>query len=82
MDQKHLAELTDQELLQEVKKIKPTKLYDAVIFGFLVGIAIYSSMRNGFGLLTFLPLIYLPVAGRNKNKRKELRNLLKERGLD
>ena len=76
-----LAELTDEELLLEAKRNKPTKIYDAVIFGFLIGIAIYSSVTNGFGLLTFLPLVYLPVAARNKNKKKELEKLLKERKL-
>lgn len=61
--------------------MKPTNLYDAVIFGFLVGIAIYSSVKNGFGLLTFLPLVYVPIAAKNKAKNKELANLLKERDL-
>lgn len=78
---KTLAELTDQELLEKAKKMKSTKLYDAVIFGFLVGIAIYSSVKNGFGLLTFLPLAYLPIAGKNNAKNKELGSLLRERGL-
>ncbi len=60
MKQKILAELTDEELLLEAKKNKPTMLYDTVIVGFLIGIAIYSSVKNGFGLLTFLPLVYTP----------------------
>lgn len=77
-----LEELSDQELLQEVKKAKTTYLYDAVIFGFLVGIAIYSSVKNGFGLLTFLPLVYLPIAAKNKIKQKEMQKLLKEKGLN
>ena len=61
--------------------MKSTNLYDAVIFGFLIGIAIYSSVKNGFGLLTFLPLVYIPIAARNKTKKKELQKLLKERDL-
>ena len=81
MKPKKLAELTDEELLLKAKKIKPTSLYDAVIFGFLIGVAIYSSVKNGFGLLTFLPLVYLPIAAKNKTKNKELEKLLKERGL-
>ena len=81
MKHKKLAELTDEELLQVSKKMKPTNLYDAVIFGFLVGVAIYSSVKNGLGLLTFLPLVYLPIAAKNKAKNKELEILQKERGL-
>ena len=81
MMQKKLAELTDEELLQEAKKIKSTNVFDAVIFGILIGIAIYSSVKNGFGLLTFLPLVYIPIAAKNKTKNKELEKLLKERNL-
>lgn len=81
MKQKELAELTDEDLLQEPKKIKPTNIYDAVIFGILIGIAIYSSVNNGFGLLTFLPLVYVPMAVKNKAKNRELEKLLKERNL-
>ncbi len=81
MEENKLAELTDEELLQEAKKIKKNRLYDATIIGVLIGIAIYSSVKNGFGLLTFLPLVYLPIAGKNNTKNKELGSLLKERNL-
>ena len=81
MEKKSKTELSDAELLKEAKILRSTKLYDAVIFGFLVGIAIYSSVVNGFGWLTFLPLVYLPIAGRNNSKRKKFEKLLKERSL-
>jgi hypothetical protein len=81
MMQKELSGLTDQELLQEAKKSKPTKLYDALIFGILIGIAIYSTVNNGPGLLTFLPIVYIPIAAKNKIKNKALEKLLKERNL-
>ncbi|MCA1764066.1 MAG: FUSC family protein [Cryomorphaceae bacterium] len=81
MNPKELEELSDEELLAAWKTAKSMKGYDAVIFGVLIGIAIYSVVKNGFGLLTFLPLIYLPVAGRNNKKFRELDNLLKGREL-
>ncbi len=81
MKQKELTELTDQELLLVAKRSNTTKVYDAVIIGLLFGIAIYSSVKNGFGLLTFLPLIYVPIAAKNKSKNNELEKLLKERNL-
>ena len=81
MSQKELTELTNEELLQEGKKIKSTKIFDAAIFGFLIGVAVYSTIRNGFGLLTFLPLIYIPIAAKNKARNKELEKLLKEKNL-
>jgi hypothetical protein len=81
MTQKKLAELTDQELLQEAKKIKSTKLSDILIIGVLIGIAIYSTVKNGFGLLSFLPLVYAPIAVNNQKKNKELEDLLKAKNL-
>ena len=49
MKQKELADLTNEELLQEASKIKSGKIMDAAIFGFLIGVAVYSAVRNGFG---------------------------------
>ncbi len=79
--QKELSELTDNELLQEAKKTKSTNLYDAAIFGLLIGIALYSTINHGLGFLTFLPLVYIPIAAKNKSKKKALENLLKERNI-
>lgn len=81
MTEKELAELTDQELLLEARKIKSNNLWDGLIIGMLSGIAIYSAVKNGFGLLSFLPLIYVPVAVKNRAKNKVLEDLLKERNL-
>ncbi|MCF3108936.1 hypothetical protein LL912_09115 [Niabella sp. CC-SYL272] len=81
MNQKELATLTNEALLREAKKSKSTKLFDAVLFGFLIGVAVFSTVKNGFGLLSFLPLVYIPVAAGNRNKNKALEQLLKERNL-
>lgn len=81
MKQKELTELTNDELLHEARKIKSGKLMDAVIFGFLIGVSVYSVVRNGFGLLTFLPLVYIPIAARNRIRNKEIDRLVTERGL-
>ncbi|UOE49211.1 hypothetical protein MTO98_32985 [Mucilaginibacter sp. SMC90] len=81
MKQKELAELTNEELLQEVKKIKSGNILDAAIFGFLIGVSVYSAFRNGVGLLSFLPLIYIPIAAKNKARNKELEKLARDRGL-
>ena len=81
MEQKNLSQLTNEELLQEAKKIKSGNILDAAIIGFLIGVAVYSTVRNGFGFLTFLPLVYLPIAAKNKLKNKEVEKLVKEKGL-
>ncbi|MEM9526006.1 MAG: FUSC family protein [Bacteroidota bacterium] len=81
MKPEEIAKLTDEELLVEAKTIKRSAIYDAVIIGLLSGIAIYSSVKNGFGLLTFLPLVYLPIATKKRVRIKELDKLLKARNL-
>lgn len=81
MKLKELTELTNEELLLEAKKVKTTKIFDAAFIGFLTGVAVYSTVKNGFGLLTFLPLLYVPIAIKNKARNKGLEALLKERNL-
>lgn len=49
------------------------------IIGLLIGVAVYSTLKNGFGLLTFLPLVYTPIAAKNEKKRKALENFLKNK---
>lgn len=78
---KEPSELTDQELLQEVKRNKKSSTIDAVIFGVLFGIAIFSIVNNGIGVLTFLPVVYIPIAAMNKRRNKALAEQLKERNL-
>jgi hypothetical protein len=81
MAEEILSELTDQELLQKAKKMKSANLTDAFIFGILIGISVYSTFRNGLGLLSFLPLVYVPIAAKNRTHNKRLKDLLKERHL-
>lgn len=83
MDQKELSELTDQELLDEAKKLKSFSITNAIIIGFLVGIVMYSVIENTFGFLMLIPLyMAYKFANDPKAKRREtLEKLLKERGL-
>jgi hypothetical protein len=80
-EQKEWHGITDEDLLAEEKRTRPYKTYDAVFIGFLIGVAIYSIVNKGFGLLTFLPLVYLPIAAKNRKSRQELMNELDNRGL-
>lgn len=74
-------ELSNEALLQEAKKSKSAKMYDAAIIGFLIGVAVYSTVKNGWGLLSFLPLVYIPIVAKNKAKYAGLEKLLKEKNL-
>jgi hypothetical protein len=79
---KPLSELTDQELLQEAKKMKSTSIINAVFIGFLIGVIFYSIMKNSFGFLTLIPLfLAYKLINNSKHNSKELENLLKERNL-
>ena len=82
MKKKELSELTDQELLNEVKRKKSTSITNAVLIGFLVGIIIYSIVKNNLGFFTLIPLVLVyALINNSRYDKKELENLLKERNL-
>lgn len=83
MNQKELSELTDQELLDEAKKLKSFSFTNALIIGFLMGIVFYSFTNNTWGLLTLIPLYFVyKIVNDPKNKRyKAIEKNLKERNL-
>ncbi len=74
--------LTDEELLAKAREIKKSKSRDRFIVGFLVGIAIVSTIKDGISIYTFIPGIYAPFVSRNQKKRQHIKNLLEERGLN
>jgi hypothetical protein len=51
---KPLSEFTDEELLQEEKKLKEKVRYNAFAIGLLAGIAVWSIVKNGIGMLPFI----------------------------
>ncbi|MCB9247648.1 MAG: FUSC family protein [Ignavibacteriales bacterium] len=82
MEQKKIAELTDEELLQEAKKMKSSAMINAVLIGFLIGILIFSIVKSGIGFFTLIPLFLVyKFINKSKYDEKELKNVLKERNL-
>ena len=83
MTNKDLAELTDQELLDEAKKMRSFSIANALIIGILVGIIFYSIVKNSWGMLTLIPLylIYKMVNDPKNKRTKDLEELLKVRNL-
>jgi hypothetical protein len=82
MEQRKLTELTNQELMQEAKKIKSASITNSVLIGFLIGIVIYSIVKNSLGFFTLIPLFFIyKLINNSKYNTKELENLLKERNL-
>ena len=72
MKSENLSTLSNQELLQQLKKLKNNKIIDATLIGFTIGIAVYSAVKNGFGFFTFFPLILTYIVIRNSKNTKIL----------
>ena len=81
MEQKELSELTDIELLDAAKKMKSTSIINAVLVGFMIGIIIYSVVKNSVGFFTFIPLFFIYKIVKDSKNNKALEKLLKERNL-
>ena len=82
MNKQELSALTDQELLQEAKKVKSTSIMNAVLIGVLIGIIFYSVMENTWGLVTLVPLfIAYKLINKPNDDQRELEEVLKERNL-
>lgn len=83
MADKAYSALTDQELLDEAKKLKPYTLLNAFLVGFLAGIILFSVYYSAYGISLLIPLffIYKFVNDPKNQKAKELKKILKERNL-
>jgi hypothetical protein len=83
MTNKDFSEFTDQELLDEAKKMKSFSITNALIIGVLAGILFYSIVKNSWGMITLIPLyfIYKMINDPRNKKRKDLEELLKVRNL-
>lgn len=81
MSPEELNQLTDKELLAEAKKRKSNKVTNSFLFGFLIGIIIYSIVKNSWGILTLIPLYFLYQLINNSKANKALDQELKTRSL-
>ncbi|UOE42151.1 FUSC family protein [Chryseobacterium suipulveris] len=83
MRNKEVSQLTSQELLEEVKKLKSFSITNALFIGVLFGIVFFSIYRGSFGFVMLIPLffIYKMVKDPKNKKFKEVEELLKERNL-
>ncbi len=70
MKDKEPLEFTDKELLEAGKKLKYNLIINAALIGFLVGIIIYSVVKNSVGFLTLIPLFLAYKLIKNSQKNK------------
>jgi hypothetical protein len=85
MKEENLSTLTDQELLDEAKKMKSSAIMHALLIGIMIGIVIYGFAKSNLGFFALIPLFFAFKVfhnPENNKKYKVLRRLLKERNLE
>lgn len=68
--EKQVSGLSDHELSAETKKKRSARLLNALIIGFLIGIIVYSVVKNTWGLVTIIPLFFVFKLNNNENGRQ------------
>ncbi|MDC9722585.1 MAG: hypothetical protein PSN34_07405 [Urechidicola sp.] len=81
MENKEFADLNNEQLLEEKKKIQYNKTINATIIGLCIGIAVFSAVKNGFKFFTFFLLLLTYPFIKNGKKTKALEKELKSRNL-
>lgn len=81
MKPEELSQLSDEALLEEAGKIKPSPMIDAFFIGFLIGILIFGAAANAWGFLFLLPLYLIYVFLKKSKKYDALQKELKARNL-
>ena len=81
MMQKELSELTDQELLEEAKKMKSKSIINALLIGVMFGVVVWSVAKNNVGFFTLIPIFLAYKFINNSKDDNALKELLKERNL-
>ena len=81
MKSKNYSELSDQELLDEAKKMKSASIMSALLIGIMIGIIIFSIVKNSIGFFTLIPLFFAFKVINNSKNNEALEKHLKERNL-
>lgn len=82
--------MTDAELLVEKKKLRNSKIFHAVLIGFLGGVLIFGiaswimspKKQIGFFIPMLFPIFFIYKMIKNPKTNTELEDTLKERGLN
>jgi riboflavin transporter FmnP len=77
-----LTDLTIEKLNQAMQKKKSRSILNAILVGFLIGIVIYSIVKNTLGLVTLIPLfLAYKIINNSKTNDKDLDAELQSRNL-
>ena len=83
MNQKTYSEYTDEELLEESKKLQSFSILNAFLTGFLIGILFFSVAYSAYSIALLIPLflIYKFTNDPRNKQTKAVEALVKERNL-
>ena len=82
MQQEKISQLTDQELLEEAKKLIPSPIINAGLIGIMIGVIIYSIVRSSVGLFTLIPLFFVYRLFNDSKKYDAMKREIEERKLE
>ncbi len=82
MSKPDLTQLTIDELQIEAKKRKQGYQIGAFIVGMMIGVAVWSAAKNGFGILLFTPLLFVYWFRNAKPDYDEIKKEIKSRNLN
>lgn len=89
MEQKDYAQMSNEALLLEKKKLKQSKIFFAAAIGFLAGVLVFgivgwilSPKKNlGFFIPMIIPILLIRGILKNNKQNQPLETVLKERGI-
>lgn len=76
-----LAEISNEDLIKNEKKVKGLTLVFAGVLIVLFTVNILTSLKKGFSAVTIIPIALLPILIININSWKELKKEIKRRNL-
>lgn len=81
MNKEELSQLSDEALLEEFGRIKPSPIFDAFFIGFLIGIIVFSVAVSSWGFLTLIPLFLVYLFLKKAKRHEALKREIEERNL-
>jgi riboflavin transporter FmnP len=76
-----LTKLTNEELQIEAKKRKDGYTLFKFVIGLMIGTAIFTTFKKGFGFFTLFPVFFMPLAINANKSYQETQKELKSRNI-
>ncbi len=77
----NLSQMSNEELEKSYKVAKGAYIGFVVIFALLVLVALYITVKKGFGVFTMLPLAFIPILIGNIFNYGKIKEEMKNRNL-